>query len=133
MKLEELFSSALEGKDLQLDRMEVKQLLREHAERNQPHLKLSNEEYAQLAASIMAFRDAKNRTRSTKRTSMNAAAFRQSLEDSKEAMREFKKITGMSPDEFFMGEDSTIRFGDDKSYSGKDDEIVTEYLSDHKP
>lgn len=133
-KLEEIFSSGLEEENLQLDRMEVEQLLREHVDRNHPHLKLSSEDYGQLAASIMAFRDARNRTRSTKRTSMNAPAFRQSLEDAKEAMREFKKITGMSPDEFFMGEDSPIRFGEDEAlYRGNDDEIVTEHLSDHKP
>jgi len=131
--LRHLFDSRKTDAGGEVEWSEVADLLREHVERNHPRLKMSDEDYERLADSIKSFREANENMRSMERTSANAAAIGQSLEDLAAAMSEFDQLTGMSPGEFLMEEDSPVSFGREMPTTEPDDEIVTEYLRDHKP
>ncbi|MBI5116018.1 hypothetical protein HZA56_06050 [Candidatus Poribacteria bacterium] len=131
--LREMFLSGQPAEGVAVDAAEVERLLRDHVTRNHPNLKLSDADYERLAKSLKTFRDANMKMRSTERTSANSAVFQQALEDVAESSTEFRKITGMAPGEFFMRGASPVQFGNDRQAQGNNDEVVTEYLSDHKP
>jgi hypothetical protein len=131
--LEELFHSDEARENVEIDRAQIERSLRAFVEQSHPRLKLSDADFERLAGSIMKFREANLKMRSIARTSMNSAGFRQALEDVNTATEEFARITGMSPGEFFMGEDAPVRFGDDPWAADDDDEIVTEFLPEREP
>jgi hypothetical protein len=101
--------------------------LREYVAKNHPSLKLSDREYERLAESISAFRDANLKMNSLERTAANAPAIRKSLQEMATAMQDFRQITGMNQDEFFVGEDAPVKFGGEEDLFG-DEEIVPEFL-----
>jgi hypothetical protein len=126
----------LSGKDAaseEIDWRQVERSLREHVERNHHNLKLSDADYERLTKSVRTFRDANLKMRSLERTSENAAEFRKLLNDIQESTKEFQQITGMSQGEFLRSEeDPPVRFGNDPG-AVDNEEIVVDYLSDHKP
>jgi hypothetical protein len=131
--LRDMFLSGQPAEGVAVDAAEVERLLRDHVSRNHPNLKLSDADYERLAKALKTFRDANMKMQSMERTSANSAAFQQALEDVAESSTEFRKITGMAQGEFFMRGASPVQFGNDRQTQGKNDEIVTEYLSNHKP
>jgi hypothetical protein len=117
--------------DPEFDWGEVALLIRDHVETNHPHLKLSDADYERLADSVRMYREANLKVQSLKRTSENASAIRQAVEEREASAAQFEQVTGMSPDELFMDEEPPVRFGGEEPAGN--DEIVTEYLSDHLP
>ena len=113
LELKKLFTSGKADSNGEIDWTEVERLLRDHVDHNHPSLKMSDADYRRLAAAMRSFREANEKTRSMERTSANAAAIRQSLEEVGNAMREFSQLTGMSPGEFFLEEDRPVTFGND--------------------
>lgn len=131
--LEKLFHATDERENVEVDQAQIERSLRAFIEQERPRFKLSDADYERLAGSIMKFREANQKMRSMARTSMNSAGFRQALDDVNKATDEFERITGMSPGEFFLGDDAPVKFGNDPWADVDDDEIVTEFLPERKP
>jgi len=129
--------------DTSLDRFEdenafpddaaVEELLREHIRTNYPALRLSDGDVAQLAESIRKFREARAEMQSVDRTNANAPSVRDSLRRTVAAMDEFRRITGMSPDEFFMTDEPPVIFGNMEPPPDDINEMPAEDLSGSTP
>ncbi|RJP75043.1 MAG: hypothetical protein C4532_01270 [Candidatus Abyssobacteria bacterium SURF_17] len=131
--LRDLYLSGATDSAVTVDSKTMEQLLRDHVERTHPRLKLSDSDYEQLAQTLISLREANLEMRSLERTSANAPVFRKRLQDVASATKEFQQITGMPLEQFFAGEDTPVQFGSNPQSHKDDDEIVTDYLSDHKP
>ncbi len=129
--LREMFASGQPIEEVPVDPEQVKQMLRDYVERNHPSLKLSDREYERLATAMGTFRVANLRMRSLERTSANAPAIRESLQEMATAMQDFQQITGMTQGEFFTGAGAPVQFGGDEE--PKNDETVVDFLPDPHP
>jgi hypothetical protein len=131
--LQKLFAAGQPASEVKIDPKQMDQLLRAHVARNHPSLKLSDREYERLAETIRIFREANLKMNSLERTSANAPAIRQSLQEMATAMQDFRQITGMTQGEFFSGPNAPVQFGGENSSSNENDKMVVDFLSDHKP
>lgn len=132
-KPEDLFMPDAADFSDQIDWAAVEKSVRDFVSKNHPRLSLSDSEYERLTGAIARIREANLRMRSTERTSAKAGLFKQSLRETESAMKEFREITDMSPQDFFAGENPPVRFGGEKQPSTEEDDIIEDFLSNYKP
>ena len=132
--LKDLLAPGATGAEGRIDQAEIERAIRDYINRYKPQLRLSDSEYERAADAIARFRDMGARMRLTDRTdAAQAAIFRKYLREMEAAMREFREITDMSPQDFFTGESPPVLFGGDEWPPPAEDEAFEDFLSNHGP